>query len=78
MPLWDAIQILRAAADEQTGALDLVRLLRSQPEFSAEVIRHANSSAYRFAGKVKTLDQAVPLLGVQTIRTLALAAARRS
>ena len=78
MPLRDAIKILRAAADEQTGSLDLVRLLRSQPEFSAEVIRHANSSAYRFAGKVKTLDQAVPLLGAQTIRTLTLAAARRS
>jgi HD-like signal output (HDOD) protein len=73
----DVVRLLRAAADEDTGTADLVRLLRSQPEFSAEVIRYANSSAYRFAGKIKTLDQAVPLLGAQTIQTLALAAMKR-
>ncbi len=74
----DALKVLRATADERTGAADLVRLLRSQPTFSAEVIRHANSSAYSFAGRIKTLDQAVPLLGIETIRTLALASIRRN
>jgi HD-like signal output (HDOD) protein len=73
----DTIRLLRATSDEHIGAADLVGLLRSQPEFSAEVIRYANSSAYCFAGKIKTLDQAVPLLGAQTIRTLALAAMKR-
>jgi HD-like signal output (HDOD) protein len=73
----DVVRLLRAAADEHAGTADLVRLLRSQPEFSAEVIRHANSSAYRFAGKIKTLDQAVPLLGAQTIQALALATMKR-
>jgi HD-like signal output (HDOD) protein len=72
------VRLLRATADEHTGAADLVRLLRSQPEISAEVIRHANSSAYRFAGKIKALDQAVPLLGAQTIQTLALTAMKQS
>jgi HD-like signal output (HDOD) protein len=78
MPTQDAIKLLRATADEHTGSADLVRLLRSQPTFSTEVIRHANSSAYRFTGKIKTLEQAVPLLGAQTIRSLVLAAMRRN
>jgi HD-like signal output (HDOD) protein len=74
----DALKVLHATADENTGTADLVRLLRSQPTFSAEVIRHANSSAYSFTGEIKTLDKAVPLLDTETIRTLALAAIRRN
>jgi HD-like signal output (HDOD) protein len=77
MPPEDAITILRATADEDKGAADLVRVLRSHPDLSAAILRHANSPAYRFAGRIKTLDHAVPLLGIDTIRALTLAAIRR-
>jgi HD-like signal output (HDOD) protein len=77
IPPKDALRILRATADEDKGAADLVRVLRSQPELSAAILRHANSPAYRFAGRIKTLDHAVPLLGLDTIRALTLAALRR-
>jgi HD-like signal output (HDOD) protein len=77
MPPEDALRILRATADEDKGAVDLVRVLRSHPGISAAILRHANSPAYRFAGRIKTLDHAVPLLGTDTIRALALAAIRR-
>jgi HD-like signal output (HDOD) protein len=77
MPPEDVLSILRATADEDKGAADLVRLLRSYPEISEAILRHANSPAYRFAGRIKTLDHAVPMLGIDTIRTLTLAAIRR-
>ena len=77
MPPEAAITILRATADEDKGAADLVRVLRSHPDLSAAILRHANSPAYRFAGRIKTLDHAVPLLGIDTIRALTLAALRR-
>jgi HD-like signal output (HDOD) protein len=77
MPPEDALRILRATADEDKGAADLVRVLRLHPELSAAILRHANSPAYRFAGRIKTLDHAVPLLGIDTIRALTLAAVRR-
>jgi HD-like signal output (HDOD) protein len=77
MPPEDAVTILRATADEDKGAADLVRVLRSHPDLSAAILRHANSPAYRFAGRIKTLDHAVPMLGIDTIRALTLAAIRR-
>jgi HD-like signal output (HDOD) protein len=78
MPPEDALRILRATADEETGAADLARVLRHHPELSAAILRHANSPAYRFAGRIKTIEHAVPLLGTDTIRALTLAAIRRS
>ena len=77
IPPEEALRILDAAADEDKGAADLVRVLRSHAELSAAILRHANSPAYRFAGRIKTLDHAVPLLGTDTIRALTLAAIRR-
>lgn len=78
IPAEEALRILRATADEDSGAADLVRVLRSHPDLSAAILRHANSPAYRFAGRIKTLDHAVPLLGTDTIRALTLAAIRRN
>jgi HD-like signal output (HDOD) protein len=74
----DALRLLRATADEHTGIADLVKLLRSQPKLSAEIIHRANSSAYRFVAKIQTLEHAVSLLGMETIRALALTASRQS
>lgn len=73
----DAVQLLRAMNDERSTAADLVSLLRSQPAIAAEVMAHANTS-YHFATKVKSLEQAVPLLGLQKVKSLALQVIRRS
>jgi HD-like signal output (HDOD) protein len=78
MPPEDAVRILRATTDEDKSASDLVQVLRSHPRLSAAILRHANSPAYRFAGRIKTLEHAVPLLGTDTIRALTLAATRQS
>jgi len=73
-----AARLLRVASDENAAVADVVYLLRSDPALSAEVIRYANSPLFSFAADIKTLDQAVPLLGVRKIRSLALASIGRT
>ena len=73
-----AARLLRVTADENAAIADMVYLLRSDPALSAEIIRYANSPLFSFAAAVKTLDQAVPLLGVRKIRSLAIAAIGRT
>jgi HD-like signal output (HDOD) protein len=73
-----AARLLRVASDENAAIADLVYLLRSDPALSAEIIRYANSPLFSFAANIKTLDQAVPLLGVRKIRSLAIASIGRT
>src|SRR5215472_1253988 len=73
-----ATKLLHLSFDDQTGIASLTHLLRSDPALSAEIIRHANSALFAIRTDVTTLDQAVTLLGVRRIRTLALAAISRT
>ena len=73
-----ATKLLRLRCDDETGTAGLIHLLRSDPALSAEIIRHANSPLFAFRIEVTTLDQAVTLMGVRRIRTLALAAISRT
>jgi HD-like signal output (HDOD) protein len=73
-----ATKLLHLSFDDQTGISSLIHLLRSDPALSAEIIRHANSALFAIRTDVITLDQAVTLLGVRRIRTLALAAISRT
>lgn len=73
-----AARLLRIAADENAASSDLVHLLRSDPALSAEIIRHANSPLFSFTVEIRTMAQAVPLLGIRKIRSLALSAIGRT
>jgi len=73
-----AAKLLRVASDANSAVADVVYLLRSDPALSAEIIRYGNSPLFSFAADIKTLDQAVPLLGVRRIRSLAIAAIGRT
>lgn len=73
-----AAKVLSLPANDQTGTAGLVRLLRSDPALSAEIIRFANSSLFALRAEVDSLDQAVTLLGLRRIRGLALSAIMRT
>src|SRR5579871_1652930 len=73
-----ATKLLRLRCDEETGTADLIHLLRSDPALSAEIIRHANSPLYAFRSEVNALEQALTLLGVRRVRSLALTAITRT
>jgi len=73
-----ATKVLCLPANDTTGATSLIRLLRSDPALSAEIIRCANSSLFALRADVDSLDQAVTLLGLRRIRGLALSAIMRT
>ncbi|MGM0381533.1 MAG: HDOD domain-containing protein [bacterium] len=56
----------------ETDASDLGRAIRSDPSLSAQVLKFANSRYYGRAGKVNSIQQAVTILGFNTVRSLAL------
>ncbi len=73
-----AAKLLRATASQDSAARDVVRLLRTDPALSAEVIRCANSAAFHFKIEIRTIEQAAPLIGVTKTRSIALTAIGRT
>ncbi len=67
-----AVRLLAVAADEDSSARDLVRILRADQALTARILTAA-SSVGGAARPIRTLDQAVPLLGFSAIRSLVLA-----
>ena len=51
---------------------DLAEIVVTDPGLTAETLRIANSSYYGVSGKVKTVSQAINILGVNTVRRLAV------
>jgi putative nucleotidyltransferase with HDIG domain len=53
---------------------ELARRIESQPAIAARVLRVANSAYFGFAGTVSTLDRAVQVLGLSSVKGAAAAA----
>ena len=68
-----AARILELARDERIGAREIARTISQDQAFTARLLKIANSPYYGQARAVTTVTQAVPVLGVDTISSLALA-----
>jgi putative nucleotidyltransferase with HDIG domain len=68
-----AAKILELARDERAGARDIAKIIVQDQAFTARLLKIANSPYYGQARTVTTVLQAVPILGVDTISSLALA-----
>ena len=73
-----AAKLLRMTSSQASAAKDVAGLLRTDPALSAEIIHCANSAAFHFKIEIRTIEQAVPLLGVTNTRSIALAAIGRT
>lgn len=68
-----AIEQIVAACDSATATLpEVAQLVAREPALAAIVMRQANSAYYGFGRRVDTLADACVLLGIASIRTLAL------
>lgn len=67
-------QILKLVNDPDSNAGDIQGILSRDQSLTAKVMRLVNSSFYGYAGKIKTLQQAVVILGFDTIKSVALSA----
>lgn len=70
-----AAKVLRLVEDPDIGVPDLAAAIGADPVLAARVMRVANSSYYGLSGRVATLPFAVSIIGFQSVRALAVAAA---
>ena len=68
-----AIEAIVTACDSPTTTMpEIARRVAREPALAAVILRQANSAYYGFGRKVETVPDACVLLGIATIRTLAL------
>lgn len=67
-------KILNAAADPDSSAIDLGRLIAADQSLSAILLKLVNSSYYGFYRQIKTVTQAIVVLGFLEVRNLTLTA----
>ncbi|MGD0138589.1 MAG: GGDEF domain-containing protein [Tepidisphaeraceae bacterium] len=67
-----AIRVLELAKQETASLQAVAKVISSDPALSAKVIRTVNSSFYGLPHRVGTINHALVLLGMETVKTLAL------
>lgn len=67
-------QILKLVNDPKSSANAVQTILGRDPSLTFKVLKLVNSAFYGYAGKIKTVHQAVVILGFNTIKSLALSA----
>jgi putative nucleotidyltransferase with HDIG domain len=73
LPPFPAIahRILALASQDEVGAHEIAALIKLDPSFSAELLRFANSALFSVRRQVTSLTQAVALLGMDRVRSMA-------
>jgi putative nucleotidyltransferase with HDIG domain len=73
LPPFPAIahRILALASQEDVGAHEVGALVRLDPSFSAELLRFANSALFGSCQTVTSLTQAVTILGMDRVKSMA-------
>ncbi|TVR58118.1 MAG: GGDEF domain-containing protein, partial [Gemmatimonadales bacterium] len=67
-----ALRLLDLLRDPEVSTPELVSALRADPALAARILRAANSTYFGFRAEVRTLEQAVPLVGRTVVTSLAL------
>jgi putative nucleotidyltransferase with HDIG domain len=70
-----AAKILQLALDDRIGGREIARIITQDQAFTARLLKIANSPYYGQSRAVTTVTQAVPVLGIDTISSLAMALA---
>lgn len=69
------VELLQSIDDDDADTQELAEKLARDQALAAKVLRVANSSFYGLQGKVESIGDAIVVLGLQGLRTLATAAA---
>ena len=65
-------RLLNLMESEKSDASDVARAISHDPDLTSKVLKVANSAYYGFSREICSLDRAVPLLGLNMVRSLAL------
>ncbi len=67
--LFDIVELEKQ--NKPSYIIDFRKIIEKDPLLSAQILRISNSSAYGFAGQVRSIPHAISLLGVKKIRNIA-------
>jgi HD-like signal output (HDOD) protein len=67
-----AMRILKAVQKEEPDLKEIGKIISTDPPLSAEVLKIVNSAFYGLPSKVTTVFHAINLLGINTVKNLAL------
>jgi len=62
------LEVQKITNDPNSSIADLVNVIKDDPMLTANLLKVANSPLYGFARKIKTIDQAVSLFGMTTVK----------
>jgi putative nucleotidyltransferase with HDIG domain len=66
-----ARRVLSVVSQENASIRQVYDLVKMDPSFSAELLRFANSALFGLRGEVKSLSQAIGLVGLDRVKTMA-------
>ncbi len=73
-----ASKVLELSADPNTSALKLQQVISDDQAMTGRILKIANSAMYSCSRKVKTLTEAIVMLGFNSIRSLVVTSAARN
>jgi putative nucleotidyltransferase with HDIG domain len=65
-------RIIQALDSDRVTAQELEDLILHDPSLSARILKLANSAFYSFRSEVRTISHAIPLLGINLVKSLAI------
>jgi HD-like signal output (HDOD) protein len=65
-------RIIQVLDDDHSSAQEMEELILHDPSLSARILKLANSALYSFRSEVKTISHAIPLLGLNLVKSLAI------
>jgi HD-like signal output (HDOD) protein len=68
------VKIIQIVEDPRSSARDLHEVIRTDPALSTRLLKVVNSAFYGLPGQVATVDRAIVLLGLSTVKNIAIAA----
>jgi putative nucleotidyltransferase with HDIG domain len=68
------VRVMRMAEDPRSDTQSIARVIATDQAMAARVLKLANSAFYGLPRRVSTLSEAVVILGLRTIKNLAIAA----
>ena len=73
-----ASKVLELSADPNTSALQLQQVISDDQAMTGRILKIANSAMYSCSRKIKTLTEAIVMLGFNSIRSLVVTSAARN
>jgi HD-like signal output (HDOD) protein len=68
-----AVRVLEVASNETSSAIDVVRLIESDPSLTARILQLVHRADVGVRGEVNSVERAVVLLGFEAVRSAVLA-----